>query len=91
MLRNKWELLLQTSLGNSLQATKGWSTDSVKHAYTRALQLCKESGRANLTNIPFLRCLACGPGISFIHRLVKLKPLPNNLLNIAENVDQLGS
>jgi predicted ATPase len=44
MLRNKSELLLQTSLGNSLRATKGWSIDGVKHAYTRALQLCKESG-----------------------------------------------
>jgi predicted ATPase/class 3 adenylate cyclase len=44
MLRNKSELLLQTSLGHSLRATKGWSIDSVKHAYTRALQLCKESG-----------------------------------------------
>ena len=43
-LRNKLELLLQTSLGNCLRATKGWSFDSVKHAYTRALQLCKESG-----------------------------------------------
>jgi class 3 adenylate cyclase/tetratricopeptide (TPR) repeat protein len=44
MLRNKWELPLQTSLGNSLREIEGWSTDSVKHAYTRALQLCKESG-----------------------------------------------
>jgi class 3 adenylate cyclase/predicted ATPase len=44
MLRNKLELLLQTSLGNSLRTTKGWSSDSVKRAYTRALQLCKESG-----------------------------------------------
>ena len=44
MVRSKLELLLQTSLGNSVRATKGWSTDSVKHAYTRALQLCKESG-----------------------------------------------
>jgi class 3 adenylate cyclase/predicted ATPase len=44
VLRNKSELLLQTSLGNSLRATKGWSIDSVKQAYTRALQLCKESG-----------------------------------------------
>ncbi|HZP71185.1 MAG TPA: adenylate/guanylate cyclase domain-containing protein [Pseudolabrys sp.] len=44
MSRNKSELLLQTSLGNALRATRGWSTDSVKHAYTRALQLCKESG-----------------------------------------------
>jgi predicted ATPase len=44
LLRNRWEFLLQTSLGNSLRAIKGWSADSVKHAYTRALQLCKESG-----------------------------------------------
>ena len=44
MLRNKSELLLQTSLGNSLRATEGWSADSVKRAYTRALELCKESG-----------------------------------------------
>jgi predicted ATPase/class 3 adenylate cyclase len=43
-LRNKLELLLQTSLGNSLRATKGWSIESVKHAYMRAYQLCKESG-----------------------------------------------
>jgi predicted ATPase len=44
MMRSKSELLLQTSLANSVRATKGWSTESVKHAYTRALQLCKESG-----------------------------------------------
>lgn len=44
MLRNKMELLLQISLGNALRTNNGWSTDSVKHAYTRALQLCKESG-----------------------------------------------
>jgi class 3 adenylate cyclase/predicted ATPase len=44
MLRNKWELLLQTSLGNSLRTIEGWSTESVKDAYTRALQLCRQSG-----------------------------------------------
>src|SRR5262252_1702661 len=44
MLRNKSELLLQTSLANALRAIEGWSTESVKHAYTRALQLCKETG-----------------------------------------------
>jgi predicted ATPase/class 3 adenylate cyclase len=44
MQRNKSELLLQTSLGNALRATEGWSTESVKHAYTRALQLCKQTG-----------------------------------------------
>jgi predicted ATPase len=42
--RNKSELLLQISLGNSLRAIKGWSADGVKQAYTRALQLCTESG-----------------------------------------------
>lgn len=44
LLRNKSELLLQISLGNSLRAIKGWSAEVVKHAYTQALQLCKESG-----------------------------------------------
>jgi len=44
MQRNKSELLLQISLGNSLRAINGWSTESVGHAYTRALDLCKESG-----------------------------------------------
>ncbi|MDF2972470.1 MAG: adenylate/guanylate cyclase [Microvirga sp.] len=44
IVRNKAELLLQTSLGNSLRATTGWSTDGVRHAYMRALQLCRETG-----------------------------------------------
>jgi class 3 adenylate cyclase/predicted ATPase len=43
-LRRKLELLLQTALGNALQALKGWSTEEVKDAYTRALQLCEEIG-----------------------------------------------
>jgi len=42
--RKTLELLLQTSLGNSLQALRGWSTEEVKDAYTRALHLCQESG-----------------------------------------------
>lgn len=42
--RKTLELLLQTSLGNSLQALKGWSTEEVKDAYTRALHLCQETG-----------------------------------------------
>jgi tetratricopeptide (TPR) repeat protein len=42
--RRKSELMLQISLGNCLRATRGWSIESVKQAYTRALQLCKESG-----------------------------------------------
>ena len=75
MLRNKSELLLQTSLGNSLRSTKGWSIDSVKNAYTRALQLCKESGFDEHT-LPAVFGLW---NWNFVReRLVKLKPLPNN-------------
>jgi tetratricopeptide (TPR) repeat protein len=44
LLRSKMELLLQTALGNSLRATKGWSFEQVKQAYARALQLCREGG-----------------------------------------------
>jgi class 3 adenylate cyclase/tetratricopeptide (TPR) repeat protein len=43
-LRSKMELRLQIALGNSLRATKGWSIEEVKHAFTRALQLSRESG-----------------------------------------------
>jgi tetratricopeptide (TPR) repeat protein len=43
-LRTKSELLLQTSLGNSLRAIKGWSNEGAKQAYTRAFQLCEEGG-----------------------------------------------
>jgi DNA-binding response OmpR family regulator/tetratricopeptide (TPR) repeat protein len=44
VVRNKAELLLQTSLGHSLRAIEGWSTEGVKAAYTRAAELCKERG-----------------------------------------------
>lgn len=46
LLRSKMELQLQIALGNSLRATKGWSIEEVKHAFTRALQLSRESGSA---------------------------------------------
>jgi class 3 adenylate cyclase/tetratricopeptide (TPR) repeat protein len=83
-IRNKSELLLQTSLGHSLRATKGWSVESVKRAYTRALQLCKESGFDEHT-LPavfglwtwnFLRA-ALGEALA----------LAENLVSTAENAD----
>jgi class 3 adenylate cyclase/predicted ATPase len=49
LLRSKMELDLQIALGNSLRATKGWSIEEVKHAYTRALQLSREGGFAEQT------------------------------------------
>jgi predicted ATPase len=74
MLRNKSELLLQTSLGHSLRSIKGWSIDGVKQAYTRALQLCKESGFDEHT-LPAVFGLWTW---NFLRqRWVKLKPLPN--------------
>ncbi|MBR1280397.1 adenylate/guanylate cyclase domain-containing protein [Bradyrhizobium sp. AUGA SZCCT0283] len=84
MLRAKSELLLQTSLGNSLRAIKGWSTDSVKHAYTRALQLCKESGLDELI-LPAVFGLWTW---NFVHAsLGEAQALAEHLLNSAEDVD----
>src|SRR5947208_6889098 len=86
MLRNKSELLLQTSLGNSLRATKGWSVDSVKHAYTRALQLCKESGFDEHT-LPAVFGLWTW---NFVRpALGEAQVLADQLVNTAENVDDL--
>ena len=84
ILRNKSELLLQISLGNSLRAIKGWSTDGVKHAYTRALQLCKESGLDELI-VPAMFGLWTW---NFVHAsLGEAQALAEHLLDSAENVD----
>ena len=84
MLRNKQELLLQTSLGNSVRATKGWSVDSVRHAYTRALQLCKESGFDERT-FPAVFGLWTW---NFVRAtLDEAQVLAEHLLNTAENAD----
>ena len=83
-LRNKSELLLQTSLGNYLWAIKGWSIDSVKHAYTRALQLCRESGFDEHT-VPAVFGL-----FTWNFRRAALNEaqgLAEHLVNIAENTD----
>ena len=84
MLRNKSELLLQTLLGHSLRATKGWSVDSVKRAYTRALQLCKESGLDEHT-------LPAMFGLWTWHflraALGEAQALAEHLVNTAENAD----
>src|SRR6266481_3642467 len=84
VLRNKSELLLQTLLGNSLRATKGWSVDGVKHAYTRALRLCKESGSDEHT-------LPAAFGLwtwNFVRAaLGEAQALAEHLVSTAENVD----
>jgi len=83
MLRNKSELLMQTSLGNSLRATKGWSID-MKQAYTRALELCKESGFDEHT-FPAVFGLCSW---NFVRAaLSEAQALAEHLLNAAENVD----
>jgi class 3 adenylate cyclase/tetratricopeptide (TPR) repeat protein/ABC-type transport system involved in cytochrome c biogenesis ATPase subunit len=83
MLRNKSELLLQTSLGNSLRATKGWSID-MKQAYTRALQLCKESGFDEHT-FPAVFGLCSW---NFVRAaLSEAQALAEHLVNTAENTD----
>jgi class 3 adenylate cyclase/predicted ATPase len=84
MLRNKSELLLQTSLGKSLRAIEGWSTDSVKHAYTRALQLCKETG---LDEHTFPAVFGLWTWNFLRASLGEAQALAEQLLSTAENVD----
>jgi class 3 adenylate cyclase/predicted ATPase len=84
MLRDKSELLLQTSLGHSLRSIKGWSIESVKHAYTRALQLCKESGFDEHT-LPAVFGLWTW---NFLRAaLGEAQALAEHLVNTAENAD----
>ena len=84
MLRNKSELLLQTSLGKSLRAIEGWSTDRVRHAYTRALQLCRESG---LDEHTFPAVFGLWTWNFLRGALREAQALAEHLLNTAENVD----
>src|SRR5262249_7113342 len=42
--RAQRELGLQVALGSPLMATKGWAVPEVEHAYTRALELCRQVG-----------------------------------------------
>jgi class 3 adenylate cyclase/predicted ATPase len=84
ILRSKSEVLLQICLGNSVRATRGWSTDDVKHAYTRALQLCKETGFDEHT-------LPAAFGLwtwNFVHAaLGEAQALAELLVNTAETTD----
>jgi predicted ATPase/class 3 adenylate cyclase len=82
-LRTKSELLLQTSLGNSLRATRGWTSESVKQAYTRAFQLCKESGFDEHT-VPAVFGLFAWNFVSAL--LGEAQALSKHLLNTAANM-----
>ena len=84
MLRHKSELLLQTSLGKSLRAIEGWSTDSVKHAYTRALELCRQSG---LDEHTFPAVFGLWTWNFLRASLGEAQALAEQLLSTAENVD----
>jgi class 3 adenylate cyclase/predicted ATPase len=83
-LRNKLELLLQTSLGNSLRTTKGWSSESVKQAYTRALLLCRESG---LDEHTFPAVFGLWTWNFLRAALPEAQALAEYLLNSAEKID----
>ena len=82
--RTKSEMLLQTSLGNSLRVTEGWSAESVKHSYTRALQLCKESGLDEHI-LPAVFGLWTWNFVGAA--LGEAQALAEHLLNISESVD----
>jgi class 3 adenylate cyclase/tetratricopeptide (TPR) repeat protein len=82
-LRTKSELLLQTSLGNSLRAIKGWSNEGAKQAYTRAFQLCEESGFDEQTVPAVFGMFSWNFVRSF---LGEAKALAEHLLNTAANM-----
>jgi class 3 adenylate cyclase/predicted ATPase len=42
--RLQHELVMQTTLGSMLMATKGWGAQEVEHAYARARELCRQVG-----------------------------------------------
>jgi class 3 adenylate cyclase/predicted ATPase len=84
MVSSKLELLLQTSLGNSLRATKGWSTESVKQAYTRALQLSRQSG---LDEHTFPAVFGLWTWNFLRATLREAQALAEHLLNTADSVD----
>jgi predicted ATPase len=71
-------------LGNTLRAIKGWSTDSVKHAYTRALQLCKETG---LDEHAFPAVFGLWTWNFLRAALGETQTLAEHLLKTAENLD----
>ena len=82
-LRTKSELLIQTLLGNSLRAIKGWSIESAKQAYERAFQLCKQSGFDEHT-VPAVFGLYAW---SFVRSLLgEAQALAERLLNTAANM-----
>ena len=83
--RNKSELLLQTALGNSLRATKGWSADCVKHAYKRALQLSEENGFDEHT---FPAMFGMWTWNFVRAALGEAQTLAEHLLNITDNMDE---
>jgi predicted ATPase/class 3 adenylate cyclase len=79
----KLELLLQTSLGNALRTSKGWSTESVKEAYTRALALCSQDGLDEHT-LPAVFGLWTW---NFLRATLReAQALAENLVRTAENV-----
>jgi predicted ATPase len=84
LVRSKLELLLQTSLGNSLRATEGWSTESVKHAYMRALELCRQSG---LDEHTFPAVFGLWTWNFLRATLLEARALAEHLLKTAEIVD----
>ena len=79
----KLELLLQMSLGNALRTTKGWSTESVKQAYTRALQLCSQNG---LDEHTFPAVFGLWTWNFLRATLREAQALAEQLVNTAENV-----
>ncbi len=83
--RRKSEQVLQTALGHSLRAIRGWSVDSVKDAYARALHL-GEQGGLDEQSVPALFGLWTW---NFVHSsLDEAKVLADRLFEIARRAER---
>ena len=82
--RSHRELTIQTRLGPSLMATKGYAAPEVERAYTRAQELCQQLGKTP-QSFPVLR------GLWVVHEmraeLRAARELSEQLLALAQELD----
>jgi predicted ATPase len=81
--RSQQELALQTALGPVLIATKGYTAPEVEHAYTRALELCRQIGETPQL-FPVLRGLQIFYLVRAEHKTAR--ELGEQLLTLAQRV-----
>src|SRR5262249_54449133 len=82
--RVQQELTLQLALGIELTATRGYAAPAVEHAYTRALELCRQ-----MEETPELFSVLRGLQLFYMMRaeFPKARTLAEQLLSLAQRQD----